>query len=598
MGIFRAASRELGLTDRRGCRGGAARLFGGRALLMLFLLALGQKTLAKAVLEVRVTPKNKALSSNIEGYLGDLGGRDGAVLQAYTGTAKQQATLAAEALGYYQAAVVTRVEPGSPAKLLVLVQSGEPVRLRKVDIQLRGEARDLKKFQLPKGEGLRPGDQLNHGNYEGAKSLIESQASRYGFFAGRFTRKQLTVDPKGGWADIDLMYDSGPRYRLGEVSFTGNNKLDDKLLQRVVEFQPGTPYDSALIAKLDRDLRSMGYFQSVRVDALPKRAHGQTLPVTVNLAMRKPRSLDLGVGFSTDVGPRVKGNWTRHWRNAQGHSYGFESELSAPRQNIGVYYDIPRDPPDTSKLRLAAGYQYEKIADDDSLSRLLTLGPEWHKEFSNGWKRVLSLKWLREEYELGNDSGLANLLMPGASFSLLRSDNRLDPNKGYRLQFAVAGAKEGLLSDFDLVHADATVKGLTTLWQRHRFLGRLEVGGNYTSDYSSVPPSQRFFAGGDQSVRGYVYQKLSPQNDRGDYIGGRYLVAGSAEYQYSIAQKWRIAAFVDKGNSFSSLDFPSLRTGIGFGVRYLSPVGPIRVDLARGMEDGSIRLHFTMGPEL
>lgn len=118
----------------------------------------------------------------------------------------------------------------------------------------------------------------------------------------------------------------------------------------------------------------------MRVDAIPTQADQLRIPVAVALQVREPRTMGLGLGFSTDVGPRLRANWTRHWRNPQGHSYGVETELSAPRQNVGLWYDIPGDPPLTDKLRLAGGYQYEELASKDSLSRLLTLGPEWHSQ--------------------------------------------------------------------------------------------------------------------------------------------------------------------------------------------------------------------------
>ena len=367
----------------------------------------------------------------------------------------------------------------------------------------------------------------------------------------------------------------------------------------MVPFQEGAPYDSELIAELNNALQSSGYFEGVRVDAAPTAAVGQTIPVAVQLQTRKPRTMGLGLGFSTDVGPRAKANWTRHWVNPEGHSYGIETEVSAPRQNVGLWYDVPLDPPLTDKFRFAGGYQNEEIANTDSLSKLLTVGPEWHSKLPSGWQRVISLKWQREEYRLGDDSGLSNLLMPGVSYAYLRSDNRIDPHNGYRLQFDTQVAKEGLLSDTNLVHGNVLLKGLTTLGRNHRFLGRVQFGGSATNGYKSMPPSLRFFAGGDQSVRGYDYQTLSPKNSDGDRIGGRYLVAGSVEYQYSIAEKWRVATFVDQGNSFNSLELPSLKTGVGLGVRWVSPVGPLRLDLAHALDDeGGIRLHFSMGPEL
>ncbi|MDF2488556.1 MAG: surface antigen [Pseudomonas sp.] len=578
--------------------------YSGKLAWGLVFMVASSATWAQSELVVQVKPANKALRANVEGYIGSLGDRDEDALLRLSRGAEEQARKAAQALGYYQAQIDSEVKPSTradqPNQLVIHIDPGEPIRLRNVSVRIEGEARELRAFRVPDSKALRPGAVLNHGSYEDAKQSIQNQASRYGFFGGRFSQQRLAVDPKAGVADIDLVYQSGPRYRLGAVTFAGDTPLDDDLLQRMVSFKAGTPYDSELIAELNNDLQSSGYFEGVRVDAAPTAAVGEQIPVAVQLQTRKPRTMGLGLGYSTDVGPRGKANWTRHWVNPQGHSYGWETELSAPRQNVGLWYDIPLDPPLTDKLRFAGGYQYEEIAGTDTLSKLLTVGPEWHSKLPSGWQRVISLKYQREEYRLGDDSGLSNLLMPGISYSYLRSDNRIDPHNGYRLQFDVQVAKEGIVSDTNLLHGNVLLKGLTTVGRNHRFLGRLQFGGSATNGYkNNIPPSLRFFAGGDQSVRGYDYQTLSPENSDGDRIGGRYLVAGSAEYQYSIAEKWRVATFIDQGNSFNSLELPSLKTGVGVGLRWVSPVGPLRLDLAKALDDeGGIRLHFSMGPEL
>ncbi|MFF5866636.1 autotransporter assembly complex family protein [Pseudomonas sp. NPDC012596] len=578
--------------------------YSGRLTWGLVFWAASFAAWGQSELLVQVKPANKALKANVEGYIGTLGDRDEEALLRFSRGAQEQARKAAQALGYYQAQIDTEVQPPAkadqPAKLIIHIDPGEPVRLRNVTVRIEGPASEMKAFRVPDSKALRAGEPLNHGSYEDAKRLIQNQASRYGFFSGRFSRQRLAVDPQAGVADIELVYQSGPRYRLGAVRFSGDTPLDEDLLQRMVSFKPGTPYDSELIAELNNDLQSSGYFEGVRVDAAPTAAVAEQIPVDVRLDIRKPRTMGLGLGFSTDVGPRGKANWTRHWVNPQGHSYGWETELSAPRQNVGLWYDVPLDPPLTDKLRFAGGYQNEEIAGTDTLSKLLTVGPEWHSKLPSGWQRVISLKYQREEYRLGDDSGLSNLLMPGVSFSYLRSDNRIDPHNGYRLQFDTQVAKEGLVSDTNLLHGNVLLKGLTTLGHNHRFLGRVQFGGSATNGYkNNIPPSLRFFAGGDQSVRGYDYQTLSPKNSDGDRIGGRYLVAGSVEYQYSLTEKWRVATFVDQGNSFNTLELPSLKTGVGFGVRWVSPVGPLRLDLAKALDDdGGIRLHFSMGPEL
>ncbi|CAI8950394.1 translocation and assembly module TamA [Pseudomonas chlororaphis] len=573
--------------------------FSGRFTSGLLLLFTSCAVLAQSELDVRVKPSNDELKANVEGYIGGVGDRDEEALLRFSRGAEEQARKAAQALGYYQPQISSEVKGGEKPRLVLNIDPGEPVHLRNVTIRVDGPAASLKGFRVPKSDQLKSGAVLNHGHYEDAKRLIQNQASRYGFFSGRFTRQKLAVDPQAGVADIELVYESGPRYALGKVSFAGDTPFDEDLLQRMVPFKAGTPYDSELIAELNQALQSSGYFEGVRVDAAPTAAAAEVIPVAVQLETRKPRTMGLGLGFSTDVGPRAKANWTRHWVNAQGHSYGWEAEISAPRQNVGLFYDIPLDPPLTDKLRFAGGYQNEEISNTDTLSKLLTLGPEWHSKLPSGWQRVISLKWQREEYRLGDDSGLSTLLMPGISYSYLRSDNRIDPHNGYRLQFDSKVAKEGLGSDTNLLYGTVLLKGLTTVWDNHRFLGRVQFGGSATNGYKKVPPSLRFFAGGDQSVRGYDYQSLSPENSDGDRIGGRYMVAGSVEYQYSIAEKWRLATFVDQGNSFDKLELPNLKTGVGVGVRWISPVGPIRLDLARALDDdGGIRLHFSMGPEL
>lgn len=569
-----------------------------RGLLALALSALCPLALAKASLEVKVSPANAELKANIEAFIGSLGDRDETALRRFRRAAEEQARQAAHALGYYQAEIDSQVRPGKDPVLQLDVQPGEPVRLRQVTVRVEGEAAGLKAFKVPKSKALAPGEPLNHGLYEDAKKLIQSQALRYGFFDGRFRSQRLDIDPRAGVADIELIYDSGPRYALGRVAFDGDTPFDPDLLARLVPFPPNTPYDADQVAKLSQNLQASGYFEEVRVDAQPEPGAGRLIPVKVRLGAVKPRTLGLGVGFSTDVGPRARANWTRHWINPQGHRLGAESEISTARQSVGTWYEIPLDPPLTDSLRVTSGFQREQLTDVES--RRFTLGSQWQSKLPDDWQRVVSLRWEQEIYDFGDGSpnGRSSFLIPGIGYSVTRSDNRLDPNQGYHLQLDVRAAKEGVLSDADMTYASAMAKGLYTLPGGHRLLGRVQAGGIATTDYGAIPPSLRFFAGGDQSVRGYDYQTLSPEDRQGNKVGGRYMVVGSAEYQYPIAERWRIAAFVDRGNAVNNLK-DKLKTGAGIGVRWVSPVGPIRLDLAKALDDpGGFRIHFSMGPEL
>lgn len=272
-----------------------------------FLLMLSScAVFADAQLDVRIKPSNSELKSNIEGYVGSLGERDEQALERFSVGAVEQAQKAAQALGYYQAQIDTEVKKVDKDWHLILnVQPGEPAHLHKVTVRIEGPANQLKAFKVPKSDALKPGAVLNHGYYEDAKKLIQNQAARYGFFNGRFVTQRLSVDPRAGVADIELVYDSGPRFLLGKVTFSGDAPFDDDLLKRMVPFKEDTPYDSELIAELNQAMQSSGYFEGVRVDASPTTAQGQIIPVDVQLQTRKPRTMGLGVGYSTDVGPRV-----------------------------------------------------------------------------------------------------------------------------------------------------------------------------------------------------------------------------------------------------------------------------------------------------
>ncbi|PKM04888.1 MAG: hypothetical protein CVV16_03095 [Gammaproteobacteria bacterium HGW-Gammaproteobacteria-6] len=567
----------------------------GRSLLLICLLFF--VSAVQAQLDVQVQPANSRVKANIEAFIGPVSADNRRDMWRLARSSRDQALKAAQALGYYQAQIRPNVSgPRDQPVLELAVILGEPVRLNTVDIRFEGPGQGGEAFDLPSSTRLRQGAILNHGHYEDIKTLISNQALRYGYFSGRFERQQLRVDVENNLADIELVYQTGERFRLGDVIFD-ETPFSDELLQRMVSFAPGTPYDADLIADLSRDLQSSGYFESVQVSANAANANDGLIPVAARIRARDKHSLGFGAGFSTDVGPRARSTWTQHWINAMGHKRGAEMEVSAPRQKLGAYYQIPLTPPQSSSLRFFTGWQNEDI--DDVESQSLTLGSQYQRRLQSGWERVIGLRWEQERFSLGNESGRSTLLIPSVAYQRTESDNQIDPSKGYSLLLDVQGAKEGVLSDIDFVRVNASAKGLYTLLEDHRLLARANLGGIASNGFSNVPPSLRFFAGGDQSVRGYDFRTLSPTDSSGERVGGRFLIATSLEYQYEFIDKWRVATFVDHGNAIDDL-LDARKTSVGLGLRWVSPVGPIRIDLARSISDADegFRIHFSMGPEL
>ncbi|MBL3554868.1 MULTISPECIES: autotransporter assembly complex protein TamA [Marinobacter] len=576
-----------------------------RRLLILWLVFWAIPALSRAQqVEIKVDGDYPQLQDNAEAFVGEVEGRTANSLRRYAGTAETQVEDALRALGYYNPVIQWEIieppgEDEEPARLVLTVQPGEPVRVRSRKVEIEGPASEDPGFTGSLPQKPAEGDVLNHGEYSSLRQTIENRASRLGYFDGEFTTRKLEVDPENRVADITLIYRSGERYRLGEVSFSEGHGFEEQLLEQFVRFEPGEVFHADKIARLNTDLSNSGYFSGVDIDASPGAAEDGAIPVNVGLTTRPPRSVAAGIGFSTDVGPRLRGNWREHWINPMGHRRGVETELSAPRQNLSTWYELPLDPPMTDSIRLSAGYQREDIEDVES--ELLTFGQQWKHQLDDGWLQVASLRWEGERYRIGDDeTEQSSLLLPGLGYSKLHADSPLDPSRGYRIQFDVTGAHRAVLSNVDIVHVNFLVKGLYTLADNHRFLTRFQFGGVATNRFSDVPPSLRFFAGGDQSVRGYGYETLSPRDDDDVAVGGRYLMVGSAEYQYQFADNWRVAAFVDEGNAIDDLADP-LATGVGLGIRWISPVGPLRLDVAKGLNPefgGEWRIHFSMGPEL
>ena len=550
-----------------------------------------------AELQVSLDSPNDELQSNIRAHVGDLSDRNTASLRRFASHARERARKAMRALGYYQGRVISRVLEQEPLVLKLEVVAGERVQFRRVSIDVQGEASDLAAFELPASSRPKRGDGLDHGRYERIKRFFRRQAQTHGFFDGEFVTRELRVDPEAGYADIDLVYDSGERYTLGHADFPDEVYFEQGLLERFVRFERGAPYHSDRIIELNRDVRGSGYFSQVRVEADPDQARERQIPVNVTLDERTRHSIGTGLGFSTDVGPRLRTTWDQHYVNPQGHRRGAELELSAPRQNAGLYYELPLDPPMTDSLRFSGSYQREDI--EDTESERISTGAFWHTEFDSGWQQVLSLRREDDRFKIGDERDRTLLVLPGVSYSYLDRDSPIDPSRGYWLQVETVGGQRDMLSDIDVLHATAEARGLITVGTGgHRFLSRVKVGAVGTNNFERVPPFLRFFAGGDQSVRGYGFRTLSPRDEDGDRVGGRFLIAGSAEYQYPLSQSWRLAAFVDEGNAFDDMGDP-LKTGVGVGIRWISPVGPIRLDIARALDGPeNFRLHFSMGPEL
>lgn len=511
--------------------------------------------------------------------------------------AREDARNALRALGYYSPEIDIDFQRIDDCwRLNVQVDPGPPVRIRSMDVALTGAASEDSAFQEFLGNlPLREGQRLRHNQYEQIKSGLNRLASSRGYFDARFTTTQIRVQVSEQAADVVVHMDSGPRFRFGPVSVE-QDILHDELVQKFVPFQQGSDFESRRLIQLQQAFIDSGYFSDVRVDTHPEDAEDLEIPITATLGARNKWSYLAGVGVSTDIGPRLRLGLENHRANLSGHRYGADLELSPVRSSIGLNYQIPLGDPARERLDLTAGFQTEST--DTADGDLFTLGVAHIRQRPSGWTHTRFLRYEHEDYKISDTRGTSRLLTPGLEWSRIQADHPIFPRQGWRLSANVRGASEDLLSTVTFGQATGRAKLITPLGQG-RLLTRADAGTTAVDEFAELPSSVRFFAGGDNSVRGYGYQKLGPTNDDGEVIGGRHFFTASVEAEYPIVGQWSAAVFVDGGNAFERLDDYNAKYGVGAGVRWRSPIGPIRVDIAHPTDgDDSFRLHLTMGMDL
>lgn len=525
-----------------------------------------------------------------------------AYLVVFEQRSKDEAAEALRALGYYEPEIDVSVEPGDACPLArINVQSGPAVLLGKVDIAIRGPAADDPDFQRRIANlELESGQALNHDTYTGAKRRIESVALELGYLEGIFVKNLLRVNPARRIADVTLAFDSGPRYKIGDISIVQEpDFLDEALIRRFLEDADGEPYNATRVAGFHTGLAKGSYFD--RIDVRPKlsRADDHTIPVTITLTPKDRHKFTTGVGASTDEGIRGRASYKNRRVNRYGHQFDVAANASLIEQRFSVGYSLPREHPVDEWLTIQTGVKRTDVDTFDSIQAQVVASETKRRPW--GWMETRFLEWNRTDFDVSSTNDATIFLAPGAKWRKSAANHDLFPTRGYSIEFEVKAAADALFSTTSFARSRLRLSSVLGLTQRSRLLLRGRFGALWVDEFNQLPPSERFFAGGDNSIRGYDSDSLGPVDANGQVIGGTKLGIISAEVDYYFLERWGIAAFIDTGNAFGGDGSSTgLQTGVGFGVRWRSPIGSIRVDLAHPLDDTSndFRLHLRIGPDL
>lgn len=523
--------------------------------------------------------------------------------------APEQVRAALQPYGYYDASVQGSLQQvGKDWRVTLHVTAGEPVKVSSVDVQLDPAAANLPAIRrarraLDKLKGQR----LDDAAYDAARDALGSALTANGFLDAKLLVHRVEVHRAEHSAAIKLAWQAGPRYRYGRVRFEGS-QFREGFLQRYVPFKPGDYFSQTQLLALQQALNGADYFSVVNV--LPDLDHASNgvVDVDVQLVPAKRTIYTGGPFIGTDTGLGVRGGVERRWVNDRGHKWKNELVLAQRLKTLSTLYSIPLPGDDQRSLNFGATYRDANT--DTSQSHTLELIASetqlWHD-----WVRTFGLHALSGTFTVGKRSdepddtpgiehGSSTLLYAEGSLARKQADNFDFVRRGWSFSVTARSTAGSLLSSASFSQLTADAKWIRAFAGSNRLILRGSAGVTWTDDFAALPPQLRFFAGGDNSVRGYSFQSIGPVNGYDRVIGGKNLLVASAELEHYFTRNWGIATFVDAGNAFDGTEYhPKLGTGLG--VRWRSPVGMIRVDLGTPVNDAQrhgLVLHVVIGPDL
>jgi translocation and assembly module TamA len=545
--------------------------------------------------------KNVELALGLpEGLVKETGG-DEHLLGLFLKDVPQKVREALEPFGYYHGEIQTAMDRAEDRfRLVVTINPNQPVRISTLKWTIQGPGMENERFRkgLPEFP-LKEGDILRQDLYEEAKGTLKEKAQEAGYLDADFPVHLIDLSLEQNMARIELVMDTGPQYYFGDVTFVSPLPYPETFLKRYVAFRTGRAFNPQSLARTQLNFIKSDRFREADLEAVKEEAKDFRIPVRITLSPSKPKRFKVGVGYETDLGPGLLARYQDLNFLQGGHEINTELRISQRLQGLALDYVIPRTGTIDDKMTLKGGYKREITDTYDSRS----LFAQYEYEYNLGRGRLAAayLQLLQSDYSIASQQGVSTMAVPGVRFWQRRFDHPVHPTKGYRYALETRGSTSFLGSDGSFGQVLAQGNSMTPLGGGFSVLLRFQGGITVQNQpLINLPPTLRFFAGGDNSVRGYAYQSLGPQDTSGKVIGGRHLIVGSLEIEKAVSSTWGVAAFYDLGNAFDDARSIELKQGAGLGIRFYTPVGPIRVDLARQIGESSpqFRLHLTIGFEL
>lgn len=502
--------------------------------------------------------------------------------------------------GYYKAKINLKKTPQEKNcwKITLDIDLGKPILINTVDVKISGEKepnQDNKLYQqiFP----LKTGEILLDSQYESYKSNLFEQASELGYLDATFINNSIDVFPNKNQANISLHFDTGVRYKIENIEIIQTPVfLSNDFIMKLITIKKDHYFTNSQIFNLRKKLANTGYFEQISIELDFKKRNNGLVPLKISLTPGDRIKYSTGLGFSTDEGVRVLFDYNQYRVSDFGYQFGSKLTLSEVISEASSGLKMPSKSNPVSKwYNVEAGYRRERT--DSTFSDTSKLGISQTRIHANKWQNINYIDLVDEQFKTGEVQDKSTLLVSGSSWSFTKADNPRLPMRGFKIQTDLKAASDSLVSDVSFIQLNVSYKTIFPMKNKNRLIYRGQIGTTLINDFSLLPSSYRYYSGGDNSVRGYNYNSLSPLNDDGDAIGGKHLFVSSIEYEHRLAGQWAVAVFSDAGNAFS--DHFKFEKSVGIGARWFSPIGPVRFDLGIPINDdeNNFQIHITVGPD-
>lgn len=487
---------------------------------------------------------------------------------------------ALQAKGYYDGEVTYQDNPDEALSGEYQVQPGPVYTIAKINVEPQEFATLLESEIVKAGAVL-----------DAAAVLLEQQnlsraVQKDHCYFSLSVKNAVILDKKNHTASLTYTVDAAAEGNFGPLTFTGHETVKDRYLEQLASWREGRCYRQEKVEDLRASLLETGLF--VKADAILPDAPDENglVPVEIVLQERAHRTLRAGASYYTDEGPGISLGWEHRNFFGAAEKLSASLNLSALKQSLDLDLLKPFFLRKDQSLSLNATLRRQ---DTDAFEEFgLDLGGnvirKFNKRLSGSTGIGLTLTEITEDNNVQDESALYGLVSFPNSLTFDNRNDKLDPHRGWLLTAAVTPFIDVLGESDPFLKVQLGASTYLSFDEEDKYILALRAayGSILGSGQFDIPPTERFYAGGGGSVRGYGYQEVGPKDSDGEPLGGRSMVTGSAELRLKFTDTIGGVAFVDAGSvseeSFANMD--ALAVGAGVGLRYYTSFGPLRFDIA------------------